>query len=83
MKKRHAEILEFCKKYMLENGYPPSMRESAEGIGLKSTNTVWHYMKEMRENGTIISGPEFSSRAFRIPGMNYVYTGDDLTEGRK
>lgn len=47
MKKRHAEILEFCKKYMLENGYPPSMREIAEGIGLKSTNTVWHYMKEM------------------------------------
>lgn len=73
MKRRHKDILDFCKRYMRENGYPPSVREIGEGVGLKSTSSTCHYMREMRSLGLIISGPELSPRAFTIPGARYVF----------
>lgn len=73
MKRRHKDILDFCKRYMRENGYPPSVREIGDGIGLKSTSSTCQYMKEMRELGLIISGPELSPRAFAIPGVRYTF----------
>lgn len=79
MKKRHKEILEFCKVFMAENGYPPSVREIGEGVGLKSTSSTCAYMKEMRELGLLVSGPEFSPRAFTLPGAKYVF--DDKCDG--
>ena len=80
IKRRHEDILKFCKRYMRENGYPPSVREIGDGVGLKSTSSTCHYMQEMRELGLIISGPEFSPRAFTIPGARYVFD-DELGGG--
>ncbi len=79
LKKRHKEILEFCKNYMKEYGYPPSVREIGDGIGLRSTSSTCHYMQEMRKMGLIISGPECAPRAFSIPGARYVF--DDEANG--
>ncbi len=73
MKRRHKDILDFCKRYMNENGYPPSVREIGDGVGLRSTRSVCHYMKEMRDLGLITAGPELSPRAFCIPGARYVF----------
>lgn len=70
IKRRHKDILNFCKRYMSEKGFPPSVREIGDGIGLKSTSSTCHYMQEMREMGLIISGPEFSPRAFTLPGRS-------------
>ena len=80
MKRRHEDILAFCKRYMKANGYPPSVREIGDGVGLKSTSSVCEYMKEMRKLGLIISGPELSPRAFTIPGARYVFP-EDTTGG--
>lgn len=44
------------------------------------TSSTCHYMQEMREMGLIISGPEFSPRAFTLPGAKYVFD-DDLEGG--
>lgn len=76
IKRRHKDILNFCKRYMSEKGFPPSVREIGDGIGLKSTSSTCHYMQEMREMGLIISGPEFSPRAFTLPGAKYVFEDD-------
>ena len=73
MKRRHKDILDFCKRYMRENGYPSSVREIGEGVGLKSTSSVCHHMQDMRKLGLIISGPELAPRAFTIPGARYVF----------
>ena len=73
IKRRHKDILNFCKRYMSEKGFPPSVREIGDGIGLKSTSST-------REMGLIISGPEFSPRAFTLPGAKYVFD-DDLEGG--
>lgn len=76
IKRRHKDILNFCKRYMSEKGFPPSVCEIGDGIGLKSTSSTCHYMQEMREMGLIISGPEFSPRAFTLPGAKYVFEDD-------
>lgn len=82
MKRRHEDILKFCKRYMRENGYPPSVREIGDGIGLKSTGSTCYYMKEMRDLGLIISGPELSPRAFCLPGAKYVFPEEvNVAEG--
>lgn len=82
MKRRHKDILDYCKRYMRENGYPPSVREICEGTGLKSTSSVCYYMKQMRKLGLIISGPELSPRAFTLPGVRYTFE-DERKEGAK
>lgn len=83
MKRRHKDILDFCKKYMAENGYPPSIREIGDGVGLKSTSSTCHYMQEMRKNGLIIAGPEMAPRAFCIPGARYVFEDPEDAGGGK
>lgn len=74
--------VDYCKRYMRENGYPPSVREICEGTGLKSTSSVCYYMKQMRKLGLIISGPELSPRAFTLPGVRYTFE-DERKEGAK
>lgn len=48
IKRRHKDILNFCKRYMSEKGFPPSVREIGDGIGLKSTTQKL----ELIESGT-------------------------------
>lgn len=82
IKRRHKDILEFCKGYMRENGYPPTVREIGDGVGIKSTSSVCNYMQEMKELGLIITGPTATSRAFTIVGAKYVFA-DDPEGGRE
>lgn len=83
IKRRYQDILAFSKRYMRENGYPPSVREIGDGVGLKSTSSTCQYMKEMRELGLIICGQELSPRAFRIPGARYVFEEPEAQVGGK
>lgn len=73
LKRRHKDILSFCKRYMREYGYPPSIREIGDGVGLKSTSSTCEYMKELRDLGLIISAHEYSPRAFTLAGAKYVF----------
>lgn len=77
VKRRHEDIIKFCKRFMRENGYPPSIREIGDGVGLKSTSSVVQYMHEMRDIGLITIGQECSPRAFCIAGARYVFEDDE------
>lgn len=48
---RQNEILSFIKKYTAKNNYPPSIREIAEGVNLRSPATVHVHVKNMIEKG--------------------------------
>ena len=50
---RQKDILEFIKKQILEKGYPPSVREIAEAVGLKSTSSVHAHLETLERNGYI------------------------------
>ena len=50
---RQKEIFQFIKAFLLEKGYPPSVREIGEAVGLKSSSTVHSYLSRLEANGMI------------------------------
>lgn len=48
---RQNEILTYIKKYTAKNNYPPSVREIAAGVNLRSPATVHVHIKNLIEKG--------------------------------
>ena len=48
---KRTQILDFILKYSSENGFPPSIREICDAVGLKSPSTVHSHLKILKENG--------------------------------
>lgn len=53
---KQARIYEFILSFTQENGYPPSVREIADAVGLKSPSTVHFHLKSLEEAGAITRG---------------------------
>ncbi len=50
---KQNEILEYIKMHIKRNGYPPSVREIGEAVGLKSTSTVYGHLNRLEKKGYI------------------------------
>ena len=50
-------ILDFIKSEIQTKGYPPSVREIAQAVGLKSTSTVHGHLQRLEKRGLL--GMEF------------------------
>ena len=50
---REKDILKFIEKELNKNGYPPSVREIGQAVGLKSTATVHAYLNRLEKIGKI------------------------------
>jgi len=61
---RHQKILEYLNDRM-SMGYPPSIREIGEAVGISSTSVVTYYLKQLSEMGLIERDAKFS-RAVRL-----------------
>ena len=62
---RKDQILEYIYEYNQKQQYPPSIREICEGIGLRSTSTVYSYLKELEAEGRVIL-KKGTSRTMRL-----------------
>ncbi len=51
--RKEKAILKFIETQVLENGYPPSVREIGKAIGLSSTATVHAYLEKLEKEGYI------------------------------
>ena len=47
------KILDFIKKEIENKGYPPSVREICQAVGLRSTSTVHAHLNHLEEQGLI------------------------------
>lgn len=54
---RQRSILEFIKKEVREKGYPPSVREIGEAVGLASSSTVHGHLERLEKKGYIRRDP--------------------------
>jgi repressor LexA len=54
---RQARILAHLKESMESRGYPPSMREIGEAVGLTSSSSVAHQLKVLEEKGYVRRDP--------------------------
>ena len=69
--KRREQMLEAIVGFMLEKGYPPSVREIGKMVGLSSTSSVNAHLRRMAETGMInmeIDQP----RTITVPNVRYV-----------
>lgn len=57
LSKRQIEILEFIKVEVKKKGYPPSVREIGEAVGLASSSTVHGHLSRLEKKGYIRRDP--------------------------
>jgi repressor LexA len=62
---RRQRILECIARTVEERGYPPSVREIADAVGLASTSAVHHHLIALERDGLLERGTH-SSRALRL-----------------
>ena len=65
--KRQSEILDFIKRYLDKNGYPPTVRDIGGAVGLTSSSTVHAHLSNLEKAGMIRRDPT-KPRALEIIG---------------
>ncbi|MEA4824819.1 MAG: transcriptional repressor LexA [Clostridiaceae bacterium] len=65
--KKQREIYDYIMKSIREQGFPPSVREIGEAVGLRSPSTVHAHLKLLDSLG-LIDRESHKTRAIRIPG---------------
>ena len=63
---RQSQILDFIKRCLEDNGYPPTREEIAQELGFKSPNAAEEHLKALARKGAIEMTPG-ASRGIRIP----------------
>ncbi|MDP9245528.1 MAG: transcriptional repressor LexA [Chloroflexota bacterium] len=64
---RAEKILNYIRETIDERGYPPSVREIAEAVGLASTSAVHHHLTKLEKDGRL-QKEATRSRALTLPG---------------
>jgi repressor LexA len=54
---RQQRILEVIRRFTAEHGYPPSVREIGERVGLSSSSTIHAHLKQLERRGLISRDP--------------------------
>ena len=54
---KQQQILNCIKDNILDKGYPPTVREICESVGLKSTSSVHSHLETLEKNGYIYRDP--------------------------
>lgn len=57
LSKRQLDILKFIKDEVKSKGYPPSVREIGEAVGLASSSTVHGHLARLETKGLIRRDP--------------------------
>lgn len=64
--KKQKDVLNFIEDFIQENGYTPSYREIAQGLGLSSPSTVYQHIQALCEKGIINTGDDGAARSIEL-----------------
>lgn len=87
LSKMQQKIYDYLVSCIREQGYPPSVREIGEAVGLKSPSTVHFHLKHLEEAGVIekgagkgraISLTELPAREDQVPIVGNVAAGSPI-----
>ena len=67
LSKKDFEILDFIKAQQIKKGFPPSVREICEAVGLSSTASIHAHLKKLEEHGKIIRDST-KNRSIKVVG---------------
>ncbi|GAA4880922.1 transcriptional repressor LexA [Kitasatospora terrestris] len=62
---RQRRVIEVIQDSVDRRGYPPSMREIGEAVGLSSTSSVSHQLRALESKGYVVADPN-RPRAYRV-----------------
>src|SRR5437667_12868405 len=90
---RQRQVLEFIDAEVRHRGYPPSVREIGEAVGLSSSSTVHAHLAALQDKGYITRDPtkprplevhlEIESGApIERPPVRHVPLNGDVAAGR-
>lgn len=65
---KQQQIYDFIVAFQADHGYPPSVREIGQQVGLKSPSTVHFHLKGLEEAG-VITKAEGKTRAITLAGQ--------------
>jgi repressor LexA len=65
--KRQAQTLDYIRQSIEERGYPPTLREIGEYMGIRSTNGVNDHLRALERKG-YLRREDMKSRALRLVG---------------
>ena len=75
---KQQQILDYIKEEILSKGYPPTVREICEKVGLKSTSSVHSHLSTLENNGYIRRDPTMP-RAIVIMDVDFGLVSRELT----
>src|SRR6266496_232493 len=91
LSERQRRILDFVARYTGEHGYPPSIREIGQAVGISSTSVVDYNLKALERSGLIRRDREVSRglglvdqapaakpRIIRIPIVGRIAAGEPI-----
>lgn len=76
---RQRTILEVIRASVNERGYPPSIREIGDAVGLTSTSSVAHQLRTLEQKGFLRRDPN-RPRAVDVRGIDDVGTPSATTD---
>lgn len=86
--KRQEQTLDFIRRSIESRGYPPTLREIGEHMGIRSTNGVNDHLRALERKG-YLTREDMKSRALKLvedqmaaPANNKLNDEDDLIEVR-
>ena len=74
---KQQQIYDYIRDFTAGHGYPPSVREIGEAVGLKSPSTVHFHLKGLEEAGVIVKA-EGKTRAISMPGAPFRPVAEEL-----
>ena len=72
------QAYEFIKNYIDQKDYPPTIREIANAVGIKSTSTISYYLQKLEENNKIVKG-SYKNRSIQlVENLSSKVSSDDF-----
>ena len=66
------KVLTFVKRYQMENGFPPSVREICSALNIKSTATAHYYLAKLEKQGHISKNANKNRAIILADSLEYV-----------
>ncbi len=91
--RKQGQIYEFIKQFIIDNNYPPTIREIATGVDLSSSATVHAHLKNLEKKGYIkvsnnknraielvesLSEGKTSTNVVSVPNLGIVTAGNPI-----
>lgn len=78
--KRQKEVLNYIKEFMVSHGYPPTVREIGESLGLSSPATTHSHLAQLEEKGYIRKGGNKNRAIELLVDNEYEIKNEEVVE---